>query len=488
MTTLNKDHILIFPFMAKGHTIPLIDLTHSLLDLSLRVTFITTPINLPFILRSLPPPFSALQVLTIPFPSSPLLPPSCQSTDHLPSPDLYPTFLHLTKLLRRPFHDLLQNLSSSGDLPLCVISDFFLGWTLDVCHHFHVPRLVSHGMSAFSMAICKSLWLHSPYDLVSDDDEPFVVPGSSLRLTWADVPVNYRLRDSDDPVFRFVDEAGKADVNSWGVIVNSFADLDGDYVGLFESFYRAGARAWLVGPLLLARGGGGESEVDEPDVARVVEWLDQRPGGSVVYVSFGTQTHLSDGQLDEIARGLEMSGYDFVWAVRSKTWVVPDGLEGRGLVLRGWAPQRRVLTHRATGGFMGHCGWNSVLEGLSAGKPMLAWPMIAEQHLNAKFVVDELRAGLRIPTGKPWEDGFIVERAVIAEGVKELMGREKGEMVRERARELAEAAQQAVKPGGSSYMGLSGLIEELRRESSGPVEPAEVTQREWTPKAASVSL
>ncbi|KAK1292774.1 UDP-glycosyltransferase 73B1 [Acorus calamus] len=122
-------------------------------------------------------------------------------------------------------------------------------------------------------------------------------------------------------------------------------------------------------------------------------------------------------KLDEIARGLEMSGYDFVWAVRSKTWVVPDGLEGRGLVLHGWAPQRRVLAHRAMGGFMSHCGWNSVLEGLSAEKPMMAWPMMAEQHLNAKFVMYKLQARLKIPTRKPWEDGFVVKRAVIAEGI-----------------------------------------------------------------------
>ncbi|KAK1323734.1 UDP-glycosyltransferase 73B4 [Acorus calamus] len=358
-TTRNSDHILIFPFMAKGHTIPLIDLTKSLLHLGLKVTFITTPSNQPFILSSLPTTSPLLHITTLPFPTSPSLPTPCESTDHLPSPDLYPTFLNLTKNLSRPFHALLQNLSSSAQLPLCVISDFFMGWTLDSCRAFGVPRLVSHGMSVFSMSICKSLWAHGT---AWPNDGPFSVPGAPphLRFTMADLPLTVRCVDPDNPVVRFVGETGEADVQSWGVIVNSFDGLDGDYAGLFESFYRAGSRAWFVGPLLLGCSGGGGDE-SGPDVARVTEWLDRWADGSVLYVSFGTQAHVSDAQLDEIARGLELSGWDFVWAVRSASWAVPDGLEGKGLILRRWALQRLVLAHRATGGFMSHCGWNSVL-------------------------------------------------------------------------------------------------------------------------------
>ncbi|KAK1267972.1 UDP-glycosyltransferase 73B4 [Acorus gramineus] len=475
MAPPNKEHVLIFPFMAKGHTIPLIDLTHSLLHLSLRVTFITTPINLPFILRSLPPPSSALQVLTLPFPTSPLLPPSCQSTDHLPSPDLYPTFLHLTKLLRRPFHGLLLNLSSSGDLPLCVVADYFLGWTHDACAEFNLPRLVFHGMGAFSLAVSDALCVHKPYEGCADS--AFAVPGApeSLRLTRDDVPrIVVEWDSEDDPFAQFMKEVGARDFEGcWGVVVNSFVALEGDYVGLVESFYKAGQKAWLVGPLLLC--GQPDNDTNSgPDEARFSEWLDGKPNGSVIYVSFGTQTHLSDGQLDEIAHGLEMSGCDFLWAVRSATWVQPDGLEReKGFVARGWVNQRRVLNHRATGGFMTHCGWNSVLESLSAGLPMLAWPMIGEQQLNAKFVVDEARAGLRIPTGPADVDVGIVGRAVIAEGVEELMGGEKGKRARERARELGEAGKRAVQPGGSSYTCLTELIDELRRDSGQVSEAAE---------------
>ncbi|KAK1274881.1 UDP-glycosyltransferase 73B4 [Acorus gramineus] len=428
--------------MAKGHTISLIDLTKSLLHLGLKVTFITTPSNQPFILSSLPTTSPLLHIITLPFPTSPSLPTPCESTDYLPSPDLYPTFLNLTKNLSRPFHALLQNLSSSAQLPLCVISDFFIGWTLDSCRAFGVPRLVSHGMSVFSMSICKSLWAHGS------------ARPNDLRFTIADLPQTIRCVDPDKPVVRFVGETGEADVQSWGVIVNSFDGLDGDYAGLFESFYRAGSRAWFVGPLLFGCSGGGGDE-SGPDVARVIEWLDRRADGSVMYVSFGTQAHVSDTQLDEIAHGLELSGWDFVWAVRSASWAVPD---------------------------LSHCGWNSVLESVSAGVPMLAWPMIAEQPLNAKFVVDELRAGLRIPLGQPGDSGFIVEPAVIAKRVKELMGGEKGGIVRIRARK------RAVQPGGSSNFSLSGLIDELRRGLDGSDESVWVTQHGWTQSTTTITL
>ncbi|KAK1290388.1 UDP-glycosyltransferase 73B5 [Acorus calamus] len=297
--------------MAKGHTIPLIDLTKSLLHLGLKVTFITTPSNQPFILSSLPTTSPLLHITTLPFPTSPSLPSLCESTDHLPSLDLYPTFLNLTKNLSRPFHALLQNLSSSAQLPLCVISDFFMGWTLDSCRAFGVPRLVSHGMSVFSMSICKSLWAHGP---AWPNDGPFSVPGAPehLRFTIADLPLTVRCVDPDNPVVRFLAETGEADAQSWGVIVNSFDGLDGDYAGLFESYYRAGSRAWFVGPLLFGCSRVGRDE-SGPDVARVTEWLDRRADGARELgegakraVQPGGSSNVSlSGLIDELRRGLD---------------------------------------------------------------------------------------------------------------------------------------------------------------------------------------
>ncbi|MQL96514.1 hypothetical protein Taro_029204 [Colocasia esculenta] len=470
----SKDHVVVFPFMAKGHIIPLLHLSAALSDRGVVVTFVTTPGNSAFVSEALLPDPN-VHLLHIPFPTVPSLPAGCESTDHLPSQELHPVFLHATKLLRDPFHDALRRMAVSGSLPLCVVSDFFLGWTLDVCRDFGVPRLVSHGMGAFAMALCKGIVVNQTHiTAAAAGEDTFHVPGmpERLRLTAADVPDTVRAVDPADPVSQFVMEIGEADAHSWGVLVNSFQELERDYVDPFEAFLLSpGARAWLVGPLCLYRRrvsapDSGDREGSDP----CLWWLDAKPPRSVVYISFGTQADVSEEQLDEVALGLDLSGYDFLLVVRSPSWSPPEGTCRRGLIVRGWAPQAEALEHPATGGFLSHCGWNSVLEGLSAGVPILAWPMIAEQPLNAKYVVEELGAGLRVrePAKTAAEGtGGLVGRMEICEGVKKIMGGggEKGMKARERAVELAKAARAAVVAGGSSQHCLGQLVEELRRVS-----------------------
>lgn len=455
----SKDHVVIFPFLAKGHTIPLIHLATALsARCGLRITFVTTPANAPFIRHSLPADrHPDVRLIILPFPSCPPLPSGCESTDMLPSFDLYPLFLGATTLLRQPFDAVLNQLVRSSSPPLCLVSDFFFGWTLPICRRLHLPRLVFHGMSAFAMTLCKSIWVHLP-ELDVDCGRPFHVPGTppTLLVTKGEVPDSVlRSTDPNDPGTRFVSELGDSDISSWGVVVNSFADIEGEYAALFESFYKDGARAWLVGPLCLFA----DNSVAESD-NECIRWLDQQDRGSVVYVSFGTQAQLPDEQLDEVAHGLAESGCRFIWAVRSDTWAPPEGLELSGKIVK-WAPQRAALDHAATRGFVSHCGWNSVLEAVSAGVPILAWPMIAEQHLNAKHVVDELGFGLSLG---PRAAGEMVGREEVSRGLRELMGDgEKGRRARERAVELRKKAKAAVEEGGSSHERLAELIDELRK-------------------------
>lgn len=455
-----KDQIVIFPFMAKGHTIPLIHWAIALSTAGIRVTFITTTANAPFLRLSLPiHRHPDVHLIVLPFPHSPPLPSGCESTDTLPSFDLFPLFLGATTLLRQPFDAVLNRLVGSDTPPLCLVSDFFFGWTLPICQRVHLPRIVFHGMSAFSMTLCKSLWVHLA-NLDVDLGSPFHVPGtpSSLLLTKSDIPDSIlRSMDPDDPGTQFVSELGETDLNSWGVLVNSFADLEGEYAALFESLYRNGARAWLVGPLCLLPDDP-ESSLPEDECIR---WLNEQEHGSVVYVSFGTQATVPDEQLDEVAHGLAQSGHKFLWAVRSDTWAPPEGVVNNGKIVK-WAPQTEVLKHGATGGFVSHCGWNSVMEGVSAGVPLLTWPMIAEQHLNAKLVAEELGIGLRLSGGAA--KGELVKRERVSEGVRELMvDGEKGRRVRKRVAELSEKAKAAVEEGGSSQRRLGELIEELRK-------------------------
>ncbi|XP_058113328.1 scopoletin glucosyltransferase-like [Magnolia sinica] len=467
-----EPRVVIFPFMAKGHTIPLLDLSKALSCKGLKITIITTPSNSPFILQSTSN-HPKIHTVELEFPIVEGLPKGCENTDQLPSMDLYVPFVRATEQLQRPFEQLLHQMSNGQDLPIFVISGFFLGWTLDVCNIFDVPQLVFHGAGAFALSASKSLTVHAPHKHVCRDDEPFKVPRlpTTTRLTLADLPRRLKLLDpTADPFAKFIMEVHDSDVDSWGVIVNSFVEMEGDYVPALESFYRNGAKVWCVGPILLYKEVEDAEETRDAEApnkyraSKCMEWLDKRSTSpcSVIYVSFGTQTHISNAQLDEVALGLEISCQPFIWVVRSITWSPPDGMEERikerGLIIREWAPQRQILAHPAIGGFLSHCGWNSVLESISGGVPILAWPMIAEQRLNAKFVVDELQAGVKIVGCTGAEEGTIIGRGVICKGVEELMGKDRGRRFRGRVKELSRAARQAVHEGGSSDKRLDEMI------------------------------
>ncbi|CAD6339133.1 unnamed protein product [Miscanthus lutarioriparius] len=461
-----RDHIVIFPFMAKGHMLPLLHFATALSaqhgrSSRLRVTLVTTPGNVAFARSRLP---SSVDLVALPFPSFPPLPAGVESTDALPCPSLHLTFMHATGLLRGPFAEFLESLPSP---PLALVSDFFLGFTRRVAADAGVRRVVFNGMSCFASAICKALAASPPASGFAPG-AMIQVPGmpEHVVVRAKEVPDGVTKRaDPDNPFTRFfMDEIGDSDVRSWGVLSNSFAALDEAYVPALESFYEVGARAWLVGPLFLAAAGVMPDGEKEQDPEGCLSWLDERAAaqpGSVVYVSFGTQAHITDAQLDELVHGLVQSGHPFLWAVRSDTWSPPVDVGPNGRIVRGWVPQRSVLAHEAVGGFVSHCGWNSVMESLAAGKPMLAWPMIAEQHLNARHVANIIGVGVRIAL-KAGAD--VVGSAEVEEKVRELMDAEckSAKQMRERAAWAQQAARSAVSHGGTSAMALQKLVEELQ--------------------------
>ena len=471
MPSPSASHVVIFPFMAQGHTLPLLDLSKALSRQQIKVTIITTPSNAKSIAKCVPN-HPDIHLNEIPFPTIDGLPKGCENTSQLPSMEFLLPFLHATKQLQKPFEEVLETMIKSNTPPLCVISDFFLGFTLASCQALGVPRLVFHGTSALSMAIMKSSWVNASQINSLSMLDRVDLPGMKLpfTLTKADLPAEtLNASNHDDPMSQFIDEVGWADANSCGIIINSFEELEKDHISFFESFYMNGAKAWCLGPLFLYdKIEGLEKSINQnQNPSMSTQWLDeQSTPDSVIYVSFGTQADVSDSQLDEVAFGLEESGFPFVWVVRSKAWSLPSGMEekikDRGLIVSEWVDQRQILSHRAIGGFLSHCGWNSVLESAVAGVPILAWPMIAEQSLNAKLMVDGLGAGLSVKRVQNQGPEILVSRQAISEGVKELMGGQKGRSARERAEALGRVARRAVQKDGSSHDTLSKLIDQLR--------------------------
>ncbi|KAF5190001.1 Udp-glycosyltransferase [Thalictrum thalictroides] len=262
-----------------------------------------------------------------------------------------------------------------------------------------------------------------------------------------------------------------------GIIVNSVAELQSHAVHAFNHIFSDIPRVYLVGPSLDLQG---NTQPESTSSHRIMRWLDDQPESSVIFLCFGSRGTLSAAQVREIAIGLERSGQRFVWSLRSppKTKfekpsdysnpeeVLPDGflqrVEGRGLMC-GWAPQVKILSHKAIGGFVSHCGWNSVLESLWFGVPILTWPLDAEQKLNGFQLVKDL--GLAVEVKDERDDLVVAE--VIERGLRSIIlegGVGGGDEVRRKVKEMSRKCREAVMEGGSSWSTLGCLVEDLLLE------------------------
>lgn len=266
---------------------------------------------------------------------------------------------------------------------------------------------------------------------------------------------------------------------SAGIIVNSFDSLEPRILEVVSDglcvLDGPTSPIFCIGPLIASNNqSGGE-------VHQCLKWLDKQPSKSVVFLCFGSLGLFSKDQLKEIAVGLERSGQRFLWVVRSPPTqdqskyfspqpdpdldsLLPDGFldrtKERGLVVKQWAPQVAVLGHEAVAGFVTHCGWNSVLESVCAGVPMVAWPLYAEQRFNKIMLVEELK--LALPMNEA-EEGGLVSLAEVEKRVRELVESEEGKSVRERVMAKKEEAVLATSEGGSSRVALAKLVQSWKK-------------------------
>ncbi|XP_021888881.1 UDP-glycosyltransferase 72E1-like [Carica papaya] len=288
--------------------------------------------------------------------------------------------------------------------------------------------------------------------------------------------------DPKDPTFEVFLELGKGIPKGDGILVNSWQELEATTFKALEDKSLLGRVArvpvYPIGPLV--RG------VASTQNSNVISWLDKQPMESVLYVSFGSGGTLSSKQITELAWGLELSQQRFVWVVRppmdddkSGSYFsagngngdgtpdfLPEGFVARtrdiGLVVPSWAPQREILAHPAVGGFLSHCGWNSTLESITNGVPMIAWPLCAEQKMNGTMLVEELGVALRAQAAA-YED--VVGKEEIKKMVRKILVEEEGEEMRKRMREVKYSAQEAVNKGGSSLKSLSQVASNCKIRS-----------------------
>jgi hydroquinone glucosyltransferase len=302
--------------------------------------------------------------------------------------------------------------------------------------------------------------------------EPVKIPGC-IPIQGSDLLTIVQDRASD--VYKaFMHQVKQFNIAE-GILLNSFAELE---KGAIQALQEKNT-IYPIGPRIQTGSTNGS------DRSECLKWLNEQPTGSVIFISFGSGGTLSSNQLTELALGLEKSGQRFLWVVKTPNDVsanadffgnsgkedplsyLPSGFLDRtkekGLMVPNWAPQVEILSHVSTGGFLTHCGWNSTLESVTNGVPLIAWPLYAEQKMNAVMLSNDLKVSLRPETD---EDG-LVGRDEIANVVLELMEGDEGIKIRVRMNKLKIAADEVLKEDGSSSKSLSEFALKLNKSESG---------------------
>ncbi|XP_076936767.1 UDP-glycosyltransferase 73E1-like [Bidens hawaiensis] len=482
MASPPKDlHFVLFPLMTQGHMIPMFDIARLLAERGPTVTIITTPVNAnrfkPVITRAIQEKLK-IQVLELELALSEVgLPQGCENFDLIPSAELFPKLFTAAIMLAEPAENMFRGLTPA---PSCIISDNLLAWTSDIAQKFNIPRFIFHGPGCFTL-LCLHIAIYTNVldDIAVSDSEYFVLPGLSDRVeltkeqacSWG----GKTLKEAAD----FVEYVRKAEQDANGIVVNSFHELEPKYVE--ELAKTKDKKVWCIGPVSLCNKSfqdiaerGSKSAIDEQDC---LKWLDSKEPESIMFVCLGSLARVCTEQNIDLALGLESSNKSFLWCIRHPTeelekWFLEEGYEervkDRGLIIRGWAPQVLVLSHQAVGGFVTHCGWNSTLEAVSTGVPMVTWPQFSDQFINERFIVDVLKVGVKIGmeapivVGEQDKFGVVVKKEDVKRSVEDVMDNgEEGEARRKRCRELAELAERAMEDGGSSCLSMTSMIQDI---------------------------
>ncbi|KAI3445744.1 hypothetical protein Pfo_002409 [Paulownia fortunei] len=464
-----KPHAVVIPYPAQGHIAPVLRLAKLLHYRGFFITFVNTEFNHNRLVRARGPEsvkgVEDFQFKTIP---DGLPPSNCDATQDIPL-----LSQSMSKNCLAPFLDLIKNLNDSPDCPnvSCIVSDGVMSFTLDAAEKLNIPEVVFFTTSACGF----TGYLHYA-ELVARGYVPFKdescftngyldteidwIPGmKGVRLR--DIPTFIRTTDPDDIMLNYNIVQHENASRAKAIIFNTFDELEEE---VLEAIRARFDNVYTIGPLQLL-----EKEIYQRKLTSIgsslwkedmdcLDWLDQRENDSVLYINFGSITPLSPAQMVEFAWGLSNSNQHFLWIIRpdlmnGKGSVLPEGFleetKGRGLMV-GWCPQEQVLAHRAVGGFLTHCGWNSTIETISEGVPMVCWPFFAEQQTNCRYACTTWEIGVEIEGD--------VTRGKVEKMVRLMMEGEKGKEMRKKALEWKQKSHLAAKPGGSSYRNLEKLI------------------------------
>nr|XP_043611599.1 7-deoxyloganetic acid glucosyl transferase-like [Erigeron canadensis]XP_043611607.1 7-deoxyloganetic acid glucosyl transferase-like [Erigeron canadensis] len=455
-------HVLIFPFPAQGHVNSMLKLTELLLEASLNITFLIS------------------------------------AKDHDRLARFTTVHSHLTRYLGRfrfhVIHGLYEGPMDTDEklsvmiadslpkvaVPLlrdllvdshvtCLIVDGIMGFPIDVAKGTGVPVIFFRTISACA------LWAYfSVPGLINSGDLPFQgtnlderivsLEGMEAFLRRRDLP-SFCRSDLNNQTLQQVIGVSRRTTEAHALLLNTFDELEGPIVSQIQKHC---PNIYTIGPLhahlkarTLSKLTSSNSLFEEDKTC--ITWLDQKAPKSVLYVSFGSLVTVTREQLMEFWHGLVNSGKPFLWVIRDDLvlkhddenkvpYELEEGTKKRGYMV-GWVPQEDVLAHPAVGAFLTHNGWNSTLESIVEGVPMISWPYFADQQINSRFVEAVWKLGLDMKD--------TCDRKIIEKTIKVVMEDRKMEFI-ESADRMARLAKETVNEGGSSYGNLNRLVEDIK--------------------------
>ncbi|CAH9070829.1 unnamed protein product [Cuscuta europaea] len=420
-----RPSVLMFPFLAHGHITPYLGLAKNLSDRGFLIYLCSTPILLVSVKKMIPEIYSgSILPVELHLPHLPDLPPHYHTTNGLP-PHLHATLRKALRMSKANFSNILHTLK-----PDLLILDFLQIWAEVMARDLHIPAVRFYNVCAATSSYISFVTRNASSESQMESyPYPALCPKGRGEAIFQAVV---------DNVIRTGREPEECLSEPQMVLMSTSMEMEPEYIEYYSR--TIGCKVVAVG--LLAQEPQAEESPEE-----ILDWLGKKDQGSILYISFGSECFLTKEEMEEMAHGLELvmdlTRMSFIWVLRfpkgeksSAQDSLPDGfvkrIGERGRIVEGWAPQVRILAHPSVGGFLTHCGWNSIMESLNFGVPIIALPMHVDQPVNARFLVEK---GLAVEIERGGDGKLLREE--IAKAVNKAFGGESGEALKMRVRDMS---------------------------------------------------
>ncbi|KAK7266554.1 hypothetical protein RIF29_19202 [Crotalaria pallida] len=446
-------HVLVVPYPVQGHVIPLMELSLCLVKQGIKVTFVNTEHNHERIMRAFPSGNDDLvsQIRLV------WIPDGLGSSEERKKPGK--SSEAVLKVMPEKVEELIDSINGSESEKItCVLADQSIGWALDIAEKKGIPQAAFCPAAAAQLVLGLSIPKLIDNGIIDMDGSPLEKQIIQLSPTMPSVGTENLVwaclgnKTAQKHIFQLMVKNIKSMQKTEWLLCNSTYELE-------PAAFSMAPEIIPIGPLLSSNQHGCSAGNFWSQDMTCLKWLDQQSPRSVIYVAFGSFTTINTTQFQELCFGLELCNRPFLWVVQpdmkeGTKHAYPEGFKervtGRGRMV-GWTPQQKILSHSSVACFVSHCGWNSTMESVSNGIPILCWPYFADQFLNKSYICDLWKIGL----GLERDGRGIITHVEIRRKIEQLLN---DEHLKARAANLKEKNQISFGESGLSNKNLDNFI------------------------------